>query len=434
MSQSNSNSDAVAPIGGPNTKTADDIFGELSKDDDLNSLDLNKPIDKKPEDKDEVKEPDDADIDDKDTDDEPEVEIDELDAIEEDLKEIDEEKLELKTPVARREILKKYPKLFEDFPYLETAYYREQQFTEILSTIEDAKIAAESHRVLQAYSEDMVEKGNVSNVLKMIKDANPETYAHVVDNYMGHLEKVDPVAYTHVQSNLVKNLILGMVEEAKSSNDDDLRMAALLLNKYAFGSAKFTPPQKLAKEAKPEDKEKVDSISKREQEFAKKQVDHATGEVNTRVANAIKGAIDNNIDPNGTMTEYVKKNAVRDAVEKINMLIKKDTRFQKIVEKLWDKAAKSNFSKESQDDIRKAHLSKAKSLLAPVIQSARKEALKGMGKRVKDEVVDDSDNQPTRQRSERNTERRPSSDKDRAKLDSTRGQSSFDRLNALMGD
>ena len=37
------------------------------------------------------------------------------------------------TPVRRKEILAKYPKLFKDFPYLEKAYYREQQFTEVLS-------------------------------------------------------------------------------------------------------------------------------------------------------------------------------------------------------------------------------------------------------------------------------------------------------------
>lgn len=427
MSQSNSDTLNVPS----KTLTQDDIFADLNKDDEI---DLKEPIKEKDDKSDKTDKlettDDDEDKDSKDKKDEEE--IDELELLEEDLEEPDDEKLELTTPVRRREILKKYPTLFKDFPYLEKAYYREQQFTEILSTIDDAKAAAESHQVLQRYTEDMVEKGNVSNVLKMIKDGNPETYAQVVDGYMDHLAKVDRSAFEHVQSNLVKNVILGMVQEANDNGDNDLKTAALLLNKWAFGSSKFTPPQKMAKDVKAEDKGKEDSISAREAEFAQKQLDSAVGEISNRVNNSIKGAIENNIDPKNTMTDYVKRNATRDAQEKIQGLIQKDTRFQKIVDKLWEKSAKANYSKDSQDEIRRAFLSKAKSLLAPVIKSARNEALKGLGKKVKDDdVQDEVEDKPERQKT---TEHRLSSDSKKAKLDSLRGKSSYEALQALMGD
>src|SRR5215469_5901676 len=66
-------------------------------------------------------------------------EVDELAEIEDELAEPDEEKLQLDTPVPRREIIKKYPKLFEDFPYLEKAYYRDQQFSRMFETPAEAK-------------------------------------------------------------------------------------------------------------------------------------------------------------------------------------------------------------------------------------------------------------------------------------------------------
>ena len=437
----------MSPLGNENLtppssgKSVDDIFSELSKDDNQETLDLTKPLPKKKEEEDKIKADDqdrkDDDVEDKDDVEDEDEEIDELKDIEEDLEDVPEEKLELMTPVRRREILKKYPDLFKEFPYLERAYYREQQFTEILSTIEDAKEAAESHKVLQRYTEDMVEKGNINNVLKMIKDSNPETYAQVVDGYMEHLRTVDPAAHTHVQSNIVKNIILGMVDTAKSDGDDDLRTAALLLNKWAFGSAKFTPPEKMAKETKPEDKSKEAEISEKEKAFNKRITDNAMQGVSTRVNNSIKSAIENNIDPQKAMTDYVRKNAARDALEKINELIDRDTRFQTIVNKLWDKAAKSNFSDESLAEVRRAFLSKAKSLLEPVLKSSRNQALKGMGKRPKEDVEEDTDKPetPRRERVEKSSERRPSSgDKDRAKLDSLRGKSSLESLNALMGD
>src|SRR5881396_2432670 len=83
-------------------------------------------------------------------------EEDELKELEEELKEPDEEKLELVTPIPRREILAKYPQLFKDFPYLEKAYYREQQFTELLPTIEDAKIAVEKSSILDKFENDVM--------------------------------------------------------------------------------------------------------------------------------------------------------------------------------------------------------------------------------------------------------------------------------------
>jgi len=423
-------------------KSVDDIFSELSKEDAQETLDLTKPLPKNKEEEGKVKADDqdrkDDDVEDKDeVEDDEDEEVDELKDIEEDLEDVPAEKLELMTPVRRREILKEYPDLFKKFPYLERAYYRDQQFTEILSTIEDAKEAAESHQVLQRYTEDMVEKGNVNNVLKMIKDNNPETYAQVVDNYMEHLRTVDPAAHTHVQSNIVKNIILGMVDTAKSDGDDDLRTAALLLNKWAFGSAKFSPPEKMAKDMKPEDKSKADEISEKEKAFNKRITDNAMQGVSTRVNNSIKSAIENNIDPQNAMTDYVRKNATRDALEKINELIDRDTRFQTIVNKLWEKAHKSNFSDESLAEVRRAFLSKAKSLLEPVLKSSRNQALKGMGKRPKEDVEEDTDKAatPRRERIEKPSERRPSSgDKDRAKLDTLRGKSSLEALNALMGD
>lgn len=429
MSQSSNDDKTPTPS---SAKSVDDIFGELSKDDPQDTLDLGKPLEDK-KDKKEAK-LDDTKLEDEDEEEskeEDDEEIDELADIEEELEGIDEEKLELVTPVRRREILKVYPDLFKKFPYLEKAYYREQQFTEILPTIDDAKAAAESHQILQRYTEDMVEKGNVKNVLKMIKESNPETFAQVVDSYMDHLESVDPTAHLHVQSNLVKNIIIGMVEEAKSSHDDDLRTAALLLNKWAFGSSKFTPPSKMAKTVKAEDQSKEEEISKREQAFVERQLDSAVNDVNVRVNNSVKSAIENNIDPNNSMTDYVKRNASRDALDKISGLIQKDVRFQKIVDKLWEKSAQDNYSKDSQDEIRRAYLSKAKSLLTPVLKSARNEALRGMGRRVKEDVEEDK---PETQREKIGKEHRLSSDSKKAKLDSLRGKTTLEALNALMGD
>lgn len=308
---------------------------------------------------------------------------DELEELEEELKGPTDEQLELVTPVRRKEILSKYPNLFKEFPYLERAYYREQAFTEILPTIEDAKTAVEKAQTLDNFETDLM-GGNTETVLKAVKENNPESFYKLVDDYLPTLARVDEKAYYHVLSNLTKHTITSMVMEARKSNNEALQSAAAILNQFVFGSTDFKPPTNLSKTT-PEDKKTDEKVSEREQAFVRRQFEGAHGDLNTKVNNTLKNTIDAHIDPKKSMSDYVRRNASKDALETLEGLISKDTRFKALTDKLWEKAFENNFSKESTDRIRSAFLSKAKTLLPAVIKKARNEALRGTGRRVKDD-------------------------------------------------
>ena len=318
-----------------------------------------------------------------------ETEDDELAEIEAELEEPDDEKLELVTPVRRRDILKKYPQLFKDFPYLEKAYYREQQFTEVFPTINDAKAAHEKSEVLDKFENDVM-GGNIETILKSVKETNPGSFHKIVDNYLTTLSKIDEPAYMHVLSNVTKHTIVTMVNEARRLGVGEgqpglaLQQAAHLLNQFVFGTSDFKPPTRLSREDNPDDNSREKKLSEREQTFVRQQFEGARNELNTRVNNTLRNTIDANIDPKGSMTDYVKRNASRDTLDTLENLINQDSRFKVLVDKLWEKAFESNFSRESLDRIRSAYTSKAKTLLPSVIKKARIEALKGMGKRVND--------------------------------------------------
>jgi hypothetical protein len=88
------------------------------------------------------------------------------------------------------------------------------------------------------------------------------------------------------------------------------------------------------------------------------------------------------------MTDYVKKNATREAFDNLENAIAADSRFRAVLDKLWEKAFSDDFSTESMDRIKSAYTSKAKTLLPAIIKKARNEALKGLGKRVRDDDED----------------------------------------------
>lgn len=356
----------------------DDDEPPTEDDDKLDLTDTNKGDDKKKE----KATDDDSDDKEEDEGDKEGEEEDELDELIEDLDEPDEEKLEIVTPVRRKEILKKYPDLFKDFPYLEKAYYREQQFTEVFPTIDEAKEARSKGETLDNFERDLV-SGNITTILKAVNDQDKNSFYRIADNYLQSLAQVDEKAYLHVLGNTLKHTCSSMAAEAKRTNNEALMSAAQLLYQFGFGTSEFEAPKNLAREDTRPD-EKTTEFEERQRAFTQQQYESTRNDLNTKVDNALTRTITENIDPKGSMSDYVKASAIREASETLNGLLTNDKRFRDVTDRLWKHAFQSNFSQESVNRIRSAYLSKAKTLLPSVIKKARNNALRGMGKRVRE--------------------------------------------------
>jgi len=371
--------------------------------------------------------------------DEEEIEeADELKELEEEIEPPSEEQLELVTPVRRKEILKKYPSLFKDFPYLEKAYYREQQFTELLPTIEDAKTAVEKSQVLDRFESDLM-SGSTETVLKAVRETNPNGFYKIVDDYLPTLAKVDEKAYYHVIGNLTKHTIVSMIQEArrlgvqadaegKPQPGVALQNAALLLNQFVFGTTEFKPPSQLANNEDPKENSREKQLAEKEQTFIRTQFENTRNDLNTRVNNTLKNTIDANIDPKKSMTDYVRKNAARDCMDNLEKVINQDSRFKALLDKLWEKAFADGFSKESSDRIRSAYVSKAKTVLPALLKKARNEALRGTGHRVREDNEESTRRGPVTPGRPRSQER--NTGKIKEAKDIPRGMSTLDFLNS----
>jgi hypothetical protein len=305
---------------------------------------------------------------------------DELADLEAELEPPTEDQLELVTPVRRKEILAKYPTLFKDFPYLEKAYYRDAAFTEMFTTPQEAKEAVEAKGVLDNFEKDVM-SGNITTILKSVKQTDGEAFNNIADNYMAALHEADQAAYYHVIGNISKNTILAMLKEARAQKSEALESAATILNQFLFGNSEWKPPSNLSKSKKEDDGREAE-IAKKEADYNRKQFEGARGELNTRVNSAISKTITANIDPKNTMTEFVRNAAIREVTDNLTRLIGKDARFTSLNDKLWEAGFKASFSQEAKDRIVRAYFSKAKTVLPALIKQARVNALRGMGKRV----------------------------------------------------
>jgi len=356
-------------------------------------------------------------------------EEDELAELEKELEGPTDEQLELVTPVRRKEILTKYPTLFKDFPYLEKAYYREQQFTELFPTIDEAKDAQEAVGTLNRFEQEVLD-GRTTTILKSVKETNPESFNKIVDNYLVALKDTDEMAYYHVLGNISKNTIVAMVQESRRTGNEALQSAATILNQFLFGSTEFQRPTNLSKEENPQDKGREDKVAKREQEFTQRQFESTRGELNTRVNSTITRTIEANIDPKGSMSGYLKGAAIREVTEGLQRLTQKDVRFTALADKLWDAAFKDGFSQTSKDRIRQAYLSKAKTVLPALIKQARINALRGVGRRVSSEEVSQQEPRKGPVASGGRPRSQQSSGKIKTAADIPRGMKTIDFLNS----
>ncbi len=300
---------------------------------------------------------------------------------EEEDKDIDD--LEPISEFRRKDFIKKYPDAFKEFPELERAYYVEKKYAELLPTLDDAKVAVEKSETYDRFEQQLL-AGNLDTIMSSVKTADPKAFNKMVDDYLPLLSKVDQSAYFHVISGIIKTTVAGMVHESGRLQNEDLKTAALLLNQYIFGKSEFDPHKKFGP-VHAENDEAADKLKNERAEFVKEKFETTLDDLQTRANNVVKSTIASHIDPKGVMTDYVKKVAIREAMETVDTLIGNDVRFKAILDKLWSKSFEKNFSRETQKDIERAYLNKVKSLLPSVIQKHRKEALVGLGKRVTEE-------------------------------------------------
>lgn len=340
----------------------------------------------KKESKEDPEEDDDSEDDSEDEDEDDEDE--DLKDLEEDLKEPDEEDLELPEPINRKDLLKKYPTIFKEFPGLEKAYYREQQFASIFPNPDDAKTAADNSEALANLEKDLSD-GNSEKLFLSVKEEDPKGFAKLVDNFLPTLYKVDQNAYGNVIEYVIKHAVRQMIDEGRTQKVEALEMAAQVLYKFAFGSSKFEDHKPLASGQK--ENTEVDKVSAKENEILQKQFENHRETINSRVNGSLKATIEANIDPKGLMTPYIKNVATKQAYEEVVKLISRDSRFSRILDKLWERSFEADFNKASLDSIKKAFTSRAQTLLPSVIKKARVDGLKGMGKRTSEKIEEEDD-------------------------------------------
>jgi hypothetical protein len=321
-----------------------------------------KPVKEKVEEKEEIEEEEESEEKEEKEEKEPEEDLEE-EKEEESEEEEDEEELESDTLYQQ---LKKVNKdIFKEVPELRSVIFREQKYTEIFSTVEEATQAKEAAETFASFQTD-IEKGNPETLLSALGDVNKDAQKDFVANFIPTVEKLSKDLYLGMLYPEFKK----MLRAAAKSNDERLQVSAQNLNWFIFGDTNVDSDAGLEPKHK-DDRE--DAMAKREREFEQKQLNIFSKDINVSCESRVKKIITFAFK-DSDLSELMQRSLANEIFARVDAAIAKDPRHMGNINNLWKQARKDGFTSDWKDRIINAYLSRAKLLIPNFRQKVLAEA------------------------------------------------------------
>lgn len=254
--------------------------------------------------------------------------------------------------------------IFKKVPQLRATIFREQQFTEVFSTPQDAKAASEKAEILDRFEKDL-RSGNSENLFQTLS-RDKKAFTSFAANILPTLEKTDKDLYASVLTPVFKNIF----RNAAKSGNDALVKSAQNLHWFLFGHTDLDKEEGIRPNQKDEREE---SIEKKEQEFFERQYQSFSSDVYTVGQKRAKFLIQKGFE--GTdLSDLSKKHLTEEIYSRVTQALERDVRYGGHMKSLWQKAAKEGFTQAGKDSIISAFLSRAKVLIPQFRQKVLAEA------------------------------------------------------------
>ncbi|HJS83049.1 MAG TPA: hypothetical protein VJ742_09480 [Nitrososphaera sp.] len=284
----------------------------------------------------------------------------EEEAAEEELEE-DEEGLESDSLHLYQDLKKRDPKLLKEMPELRRVIFREQQFSEIYHSVEEAKETKEQAEVFQVFKSD-IESGNSKELLDAMQGKTLETF---VANFIPTLQEKSKDLYWGILYPEFKKLIRAAV----ASGDERLIASAKNMHWFIFNDKEIDKEAGLVPGKKDE---KSDALTEREKAFEKRQFESFATDVadvaEKRAMRSILSVFDDTISP------LMKTKLGEEIFKRVDVAIVADKRHMGQVNDMWKKAKAAGFTTEWKNRLTSAYLSRAQVLIPKYRQQVLAEA------------------------------------------------------------
>ena len=291
-------------------------------------------------------------------------------------KEEDEGKDSKEKELAFKEVTKKYPKLFKDFPHLRHAFFHAKEYREIFPTVEEAKEAIE-HLDNYKQIEGALSRGEVADVVDVLnsfKGVGEGVVENFATNFLSSVRKMDQDLYYQVITPELVNFTRTLFDAGLRNDNDNLKNAALVASMHFFGDPKVASGEKQLNLNK-EPKKKDETLERERASFKNERYSTFYNDVVQDSDKRINSLVMNGIDPKEVMTEGVKELVAERVIKEIGKTLASNSAHKNRMNSLWKKASAENFTGSWKTKIISAYIEAASEIMPKIRSSVRANVL-----------------------------------------------------------
>ena len=277
-----------------------------------------------------------------------------------------------------KNVMKKYPNFFKEFPEFRRNFFLANQFQQVFASPEDADNAKTIADTFSYYESKLLE-GSSKELLQSLRESgDPDAQSKFVKGFLPTLQETDRNLYFEVTAPVIQTVLYAAIRTAQTQGNKNLQEAAKWINHFVFGDADVKQPEQPRAENR---------LDPERQQFLQEKAQWEAGrfgqeysEVANEIFNDLSKRIVKNLDPKEELGEYTRKKLLGDVIREIGSRLQANPQHIRQMDSLWDKHRKSGLPRNGRTRIKDTFLARALQLAPQVTAQLRSEAL---GRRAK---------------------------------------------------
>ncbi|KKN65758.1 hypothetical protein LCGC14_0478030 [marine sediment metagenome] len=278
-------------------------------------------------------------------------------------------------PPLLREINKKFPKILKEIKPLRGVLFRENAYSQVFVDPQEATQAAQSLDDYREFERELM-GGSTEKVLSAIKSTNADGFKRFVSTVLPVLQTLDAGLYSEVATPVVAAMLQRVAQTGKATGNKNLENSAKhiagLIWPNLKGEVPETPRAPVVDEAAVARDKAQDE---REQTFELRVRKDFVGGVKGMSEKLLRKRVDKGLDPNDALSPFLKASVVDKTIRDVQELMDEDTRFNRAMDNLFDKARRGGYSNEFKTRMIGTFLGRATQLIGPIRKRYLRQAL-----------------------------------------------------------
>lgn len=272
-----------------------------------------------------------------------------------------------------KDIVKKYPEFFKNFPSMRHIFFRMREMDRMFSSVDEAKEVVERHDNLTDLEQSIM-AGKADKLLDGVKTADERSFTRFAEDLLPQLYQLDRPVYNRVVYPVFVNALREASRAAEEHGNENLGKAANWMAYFLFGKKSVAElPTKSAQD--PEIEAERRALAERENRMVSAESQRFEGESKSTGENLLRREVLRGLDPDGVLPEFVRDAIVQRVMQRVGEMMEKDDRHLAQMNALWKRAQSTGFSREAKARLVSAWFGRARVLVGPIRRQLVRDAV-----------------------------------------------------------